>query len=418
LNKSKTYQAFNLLKYRLTQLLYVISGKVFLMCENGLNNQKENSSSIRIIHIDDDEDFLIICKHFLRKLSNDSFVIDSLVNPVEAVTKIRENKFDLIICDYLMPSINGLEILKELRSINIDTPFIIFTGRGREEVVVEAFTLGAAGYITKGGEPKSQFTELYYKIVELIDSWKTKEALLASEIKYRNLFETIPDAVFVADPITRKLIDCNQQAEKLIGKTYYDITEMNADDLHPNDLTNDTMEAFNFHASGKLFIYESEILTANNERIPVSISANIVETNDGRYLLGIFRDISEQKNVENELLRSRNIYQSIFEISSSAICIFGEDTIMKKVNSQFERITGYTKEELEGKMSWTNHIPHVELQKLLELHKQRRIDPESVQKVYKTKFINKQGTEVDILLTIDLISGTKDSITALEETTQ
>ncbi len=293
-----------------------------------------------------------------------------------------------------------------------------FTGRGREEVVVEAFTLGAAGYVLKGGEAKSQFIELYHKIIEIIDSLETKEALLASEIKYRNLFETIPDAVFVADPITRKLIDCNQQAEKLIGKTYYDITKMNADDLHPHDRIKKTMEAFNVHASGKIFVYESEILTTNNERIPVSISSNIIETNDGSYLLGIFRDISEQKNAENELIRSHNLYQSIFEISSSAICIFGEDTIMKRVNSQFERITGFTKEEVEGKMSWTNHIPNVELQRLLELHKQRRIDPESVPKVYETKFINKQGIEVDILLSIDLIPGTRDSITALEETTQ
>ncbi len=388
------------------------------MSDNGYKIQTETGIKKRILHIDDDGDFLVISKNYLSTLINVNFEIDTLVNPEEAVTKIKENKYDLIICDYLMPKISGLEILKELKSHNINIPFIIFTGRGREEVVVEAFTLGAAGYIVKGGDLKSQFTELYHKIMKIMDSWETKEALFASETKYRNLFETIPDAVFVADPITRKLIDCNQQAEKLIGKTYYEITDMNADDLHPDDLINRTMEAFNTHASGKTFIYESELITANNERIPVSISSNIVETNDGSYLLGIFRDISEQKSAENELLRSRNLYQSIFEINTSAICVFGEDTIIKKINSQFELISGFTKEELEGKISWTNHIPQPELQRLLELHKQRRIDPESVPKIYETKFINKQGTEVDILLTIDLIPGTKDSITSLEETTQ
>ncbi|MHA1418277.1 MAG: PAS domain S-box protein [Candidatus Heimdallarchaeaceae archaeon] len=388
------------------------------MSDNGYKIQTENSVKKRILHVDDDGDFLGISKNYLSTLINANFEIDTLVNPEEAVTKIKENKYDLIICDYLMPKINGLEILKELKSCNINIPFIIFTGRGREEVVVEAFTLGAAGYIVKGGDLKSQFTELYHKIMKIMDSWETKEALFASETKYRNLFETIPDAVFVADPITRKLIDCNQQAEKLIGKTYYEITDMNADDLHPDNLINRTMEAFNTHASGKSFIYESELITANNERIPVSISSSIVEANDGSYLLGIFRDISEQKSAENKLLRSRNLYQSIFEISTSAICIFGEDTIIKKANSQFEIISGFTKEELEGKISWTNHIPQSELQRLLELHKQRRIDPESVPKVYETKFINKQGTEVDILLTIDLIPGSKDSIISIEETTQ
>ncbi len=96
------------------------------MVENGLKIQKESSNIVRIIHIDDDEDFLNISKNYLRRLSNDSFVIDSQVNPAEAVSKIKENKFDLIICDYLMIDTNGLEILKELKRHNIDTPFVIF----------------------------------------------------------------------------------------------------------------------------------------------------------------------------------------------------------------------------------------------------------------------------------------------------
>ena len=59
-----------------------------------------------------------------------------------------------------MPGINGIEFLRYIRLHYKDLPFVLFTGRGREEIVIEALNSGADFYLQKGGEPKSQFAEL------------------------------------------------------------------------------------------------------------------------------------------------------------------------------------------------------------------------------------------------------------------
>ena len=77
---------------------------------------------------------------------------------------MNTERYDAIISDYQMPEMDGITFLKELKASGNTTPFIIFTGRGREEVAIEALNEGADFYLQKGGEPKSQFAELAHKI--------------------------------------------------------------------------------------------------------------------------------------------------------------------------------------------------------------------------------------------------------------
>ena len=81
-----------------------------------------------------------------------------------------------------MPEMDGITFLKKLRASGNFTPFIIFTGRGREDVVIEALNNGADFYIQKGGEPKSQFAELSNKIRYAVSRKHSEEALGESEL--------------------------------------------------------------------------------------------------------------------------------------------------------------------------------------------------------------------------------------------
>ena len=78
------------------------------------------------------------------------------------------NRYDAIISDYQMPGTNGIDFLKSLRSKGNKMPFILFTGRGREEVVIEALNSGADFYLQKGGNPDAQFIELEHKVREAV----------------------------------------------------------------------------------------------------------------------------------------------------------------------------------------------------------------------------------------------------------
>jgi signal transduction histidine kinase len=77
-----------------------------------------------------------------------------------------------------MPEMDGITLLKQIRARTRDLPFILFTGKGREEVVIEALNNGADFYLQKGGDPKAQFTELEHKIRQAIRQHESDKKIL------------------------------------------------------------------------------------------------------------------------------------------------------------------------------------------------------------------------------------------------
>ena len=94
------------------------------------------------------------------------FEIDTACCVDEAFKKLSTGKYDVVISDYEMPQKNGLDFLKELREQKNDIAFIIFTGRGREDVAVQALNLGADCYLNKNGSPEAVYGELSHAIKE------------------------------------------------------------------------------------------------------------------------------------------------------------------------------------------------------------------------------------------------------------
>ena len=100
---------------------------------------------------------------------------------------------------------DGIAFLKALREQGSNLPFIIFTGKGREEIVIEAFNHGADFYVQKGGKPESQFSELVHKIRQVVSHRRSEEALTTSEKRYRDVVETQQEFIFRYGPDGRLL---------------------------------------------------------------------------------------------------------------------------------------------------------------------------------------------------------------------
>ncbi len=147
------------------------------------NNNPPNpkSSVIRVLHIDDEDDFLFLTKEFVEKMSEGEIFVESLRNPMEVFERVKDDNIDVIVCDYLMEDLNGLDLLKQIKLKELQVPFIIFTGRGREEVVIDALNLGADYYIRKGSDAKSQYTELVHQIRTAHRHKIAEQALVESE---------------------------------------------------------------------------------------------------------------------------------------------------------------------------------------------------------------------------------------------
>lgn len=134
---------------------------------------------IRILHVDDEPADLEIARVFLRREWKDDFEIFGVLSAEEALNELEREHFDVIITDYKMPGMDGIELLEAVRKSEkyADTPFIIFTGKGGEEVAVEALNKGADRYITKTGDPGSQCDELAHTIKELVKRKTSGEEL-------------------------------------------------------------------------------------------------------------------------------------------------------------------------------------------------------------------------------------------------
>ncbi len=182
--------------------------------------------------------------------------------------------------------------------------------------------------------------------IELAEERKqAEEALRESEEKFRELFDSSNDAIFVANPETRKLVDCNKQAQKLTGYSRKEILSMRADQLHPKDKVKKIMEGFKKHVAGELLLVESEVLTKDKKRVPVSISSSLVEIAGEKYLQDIFRDITERKQAEEERVR----LATAIDQAAETVVITDTNGTIHYANPAFERITGYTQKEAIGK---------------------------------------------------------------------
>lgn len=169
------------------------------------------------------------------------------------------------------------------------------------------------------------------------DLTKEKEA----ERKYQELFENAVDAIFIADQKTKRIVECNKKAEKLLGFPKEKILSMKAEDLHPTDKLKETMIAFKKQAEGKITFFDTEVLTKDKKRIPVSINASKVFIKNEEYLQGIFRDQTKEKEQINLL---KNI------INSSQDMIFVKDTQLRTIlcNTAYSQSVGKKPEEMYG----------------------------------------------------------------------
>ncbi len=125
------------------------------------------------MHVDDDPSFQEITRLMLLDLDS-SFEFDCACCVDEGFMKLSNGHYDVVVCDYEMPQKDGLQFLKELREAKNDIPFILFTGKGREEVAIQALNLGADGYYNKHGSPETVYEELAHGIQQAMGNAKTK----------------------------------------------------------------------------------------------------------------------------------------------------------------------------------------------------------------------------------------------------
>jgi len=148
---------------------------------------------LTVLYVDDEPFLLDLAKVYLEK-SGEIRVV-TCQSGEKSLEILSTTSCDAIVSDYQMPGMDGLALLKNVREQYGDIPFLLFTGRGREDVVIEAINLGADFYVQKGGDPRSQFAELTHKIRMAVGRKRAVTALRERDAQLISLSDNLPSGI-------------------------------------------------------------------------------------------------------------------------------------------------------------------------------------------------------------------------------
>lgn len=151
-----------------------------------------------VLHVDDQPSFTDLVQTFLEG-EDERFAVETVHSADKALDCIAEDGFDCIVSDYDMPGRNGIEFLKTVRSKSIDLPFILYTGKGSEEVASDAISAGATDYIQKQ-RGTDHYTVLANRIQNVVEQYNAQLTAQRTDERYHNLIDTAPIPILLFDP--------------------------------------------------------------------------------------------------------------------------------------------------------------------------------------------------------------------------
>jgi PAS domain S-box-containing protein len=190
-------------------------------------------------------------------------------------------------------------------------------------------------------------------------------------------------------------------------------------------LTPESMEDFmnnfqRFKIDGKISGLRLVMLHKDGSKLNLLFKGRVSYDENGNFKQShfVFQDITKQLKVEKALKESENYYKAIFENRGAASVRVEEDDIISLINSAFEDLCGYSKEEVEGKMVWHQFVSDKHLDFMKEYRSMRLEDPNSVPNNYEFELVDRVGNLKNILITVSMIPGTRKSLMSLMNITK
>ncbi|MCX7833082.1 MAG: PAS domain S-box protein [Ignavibacteria bacterium] len=257
---------------------------------------------------------------------------------------------------------------------------------------------------------------------DITERRKAEELLQESEETFRKLFEDSTDSILLLT--SDGFQDCNKatlnifkykRKEEIIGKQPWQLSP----EFQPDGISSEIKAKQMIEKAGNegYNCFEWIHKKSNGDEFPCEVLLFPIKIKNIRYYYSIVRDISSRKRIESALRKSEELYKAIFENTGSLTMIVEEDNTIILANNETFPLTGYKPEEIIG-TKWMNYVVPESLEMMMKYHKERRIHPDKVPNKYEAKLFNKKGEIRNVLLNVQMIPGTKQSIVSISDITE
>ena len=295
---------------------------------------------IRVLHVDDDPEFAGIVSTVLER-DEGQFHVETETSAANGLTRLREDRFDAVVSDYEMSDRDGLEFLEAVRESRPNLPFILYTGRGSEELASEAISAGVTDYLQKG-TGTGQFDVLANRVRNAVERYRSRRGLERNEA----ILEAAGDAVYALD-LDGVLASVNERLVEWTGYSRERLLGSHASLVLGEEEVERGRAAVRALLTGDHTVdqFEGRLHTADGETLPVEARVTLLEENGTvKGSTGVLRGIAQRKERERELRR----YESVFEELDDAVYVLDNDETLVYVNSTYASMKGVDPAELIG----------------------------------------------------------------------
>ena len=294
------------------------------------------SDTIYILHVDDDPDVADTAAAFLER-ENSRFTVETAASATAGLEQFGE-EIDCIVSDYDMPSKNGIEFLEMVRAECPDVPFILYTGKGSEEVASDAISAGVTDYLQKE-TGSDQYTVLANRIENAVRQTRSQEALEESQQRLSLFFEQSPLGVIEWDE-NFDVVQVNDTATEILGYTEAELEGeswesivVEADKEQVEDVVERLLDAEGgYHSINQNCRKDGSTVTCEWHN-------RVITDDEGETLsiLSQFQDITERKEHEREL----KVRAKAMEAVTDGLAILDENQEYAYMNDAHAEMYGY-----------------------------------------------------------------------------
>lgn len=270
------------------------------------------------------------------------------------------------------------------------------------------------GHMSENRSDSNQISELE----DLIRQCQTVEASLRES---REIYKTVLQQSFAAIYIVQngKFCAVNFKVADYSGYPIEELIGMKTDSVvHPDDKSDVLRRARAMLRGDTSTPYVYRIITKERDIRWIIETVSMITYEGRSAILGNCMDITEHRQAIQKLQDSENLYRAIFETTLAATIIIEEDTTVSLVNSEFTKLSGYSREEWEGKKSWTEFVVPEDRERMKTYHQLRRISRETVPRSYEFGLVNRWGEVRNVILMVDMIPHTNKSVASFIDITE